>query len=255
LGVVVVVETVRAPSGAPLAAAARGGSREDHSAAPPFAFAQGASGRLSACLCDGSGDWGEGVAASRVAAREAVEVCARSGLTDAESISRGLLAAHARVMAHREGELAACSAVLVVARAASVVVGWVGALDALVVRDGEVVHRTTPHLFGLELAASGRFSAEELSDFPHRSVVSRALGKVSAGREPGIDLAGPWEAEHGDLVLLCSVKVRRALSEADVTALASRDDIAAVVRGLVTTASTRGDFAELSAVALRISVA
>jgi serine/threonine protein phosphatase PrpC len=251
----VFVETVRAPNGARVIAAARAGGRVDRSSTPPFAFERGASGRLIACLCDGSGDWGEGIAASRVAAREAVSVCARSGLTDAESISRGLLAAHQRVLAHREGELAACSAVLVVARAASVVVGWVGALDVLVVREGEVVHRTTPHLFGLELAASGRFSAEELSDFPHRSVVSRALGKVSAGRVPGFDLAGPWEAEHGDLMILCSVKVRHALSEADVTALASRDDVAAVVRGLVTTASTRGDFAELSAVALRIDLA
>lgn len=187
MGVLIVVETLRESDGALLVATARGGSGVDPSSPSPFAFERAADGRFIACLRDGSGDGGEGIAASR-------------------------------------------SAVTVVVARASVHVRWVGALEAVVFRHGEVVHRTAPHFLGPELAASG------------------------PGREAGIDLAGPWPTEPGDLVLLCSAKVRRVLSEADVAALANRDDIAAIVRGLVTTASTRGDFVDLCAMAIRIVV-
>jgi protein phosphatase len=240
----VVVETFR--EGALLVATARSGGGDD----APFAFERAADGRFVACLCDGSGDWGEGIAASRLAAREAVSVCAR------ESIARGLASAHEKVSAHFTGEFgAACSAVLVVVDGdgASGHVGWVGSLEALVLRDGEVLHRTAPHLFWLELAASGALSPAELAVFPHKSMITRALGITSPGREPGIDLAGPWPVQRGDLVLLCSGKIREALSAGDVSALASREDLATIVRGLVTTTSTRGEFFELFAVAIRIA--
>lgn len=123
-----------------------------------------------------------------------------------------------------EGSGEACSTVLVVVDGANVHVRWVGALEALVLREGEVLHRTAPHLFWLE---------------PPR-------------RAPGTDLAGPWPVEPGDLVLLCSAKIHQVLSASDVSALASRDDLATIVRGLVTTTSTRGDFEELFAAAIRI---
>jgi protein phosphatase len=239
----VVVETFR--DGALVVATAKTGGRDDEA---PFAFERAADGRFVACLCDGSGDWGEGIAASRLAAREAVAACAR------ESIARGLASAHEKVSARFTGEFgAACSAVLVVVDGANVDVGWVGSLEALVLRGGEVLHRTAPHLFWLELAASGQLSPAELADFPHKSMITRALGMTSPGRELGTDLAGPWPVEPGDLVLLGSAKIGQVLSEGDVSALASREDLAAIVRGLVTTASTRGDFFELFAVAIRIA--
>jgi hypothetical protein len=117
----------------------------------------------------------------------------------------------------------------------SIHVEWTGALEALVVRDSEVLHRTTPRL----------------SDFPQPPLVSRALDMTPLRREPRVDHAGPWPTERNDLLLLCSTSIQQVLSEADVTALASRDDLATIVRGLVTTASTRGAFVELFAIAVR----
>jgi hypothetical protein len=117
----------------------------------------------------------------------------------------------------REGSGDSSSSVRVAVSSAGVEVGWVGALEALVLRDSEVVHRTV---------------------------------SMADTRSPA--RAGPWPIEPGDLVLLCSTEIHRVLSEGDLTALASRDDIATIVRGLVTTASTRGDFATLSAMAIRI---
>ena len=246
------VETFRASGGALTIATAIGRRGVEQASVPPFAFEHAEDGRFIACLCDGTGDWGEGLAASRVAAREAALVCAQPGASHAESISRALVAAHAKVLAHSSDEFgAACSAVLVVVHDATVSVGWVGSLEAMVLRNGEVMHRTTPHLFALELAASGGFSAEQLADFPFKSMLNRALGITSPGRAPGVDLGGPWSVQPGDLLLMSSAKVHHVLSEADITALASREDVAAIVRGLVTTASTRGDFFELCAVAIR----
>lgn len=131
----------------------------------------------------------------------------------------------------RDGSGDRTSTLLAVLEHGCIHVEWTGALEAIVLRQGEVVHRTTPQLFSPELAA---------------------LGMTSPSPEPGFDLAGPWSTEPGDLVLLCSANVHRALSEADIVALASRDDVTAIVRGLVTTASTRGDFVEVSAVAIRV---
>lgn len=118
------------------------------------------------------------------------------------------------------------SAALVVAASGGVHVGWTGAVEVIVVRDQAVLHRT----------------------------VSRAMASTASTlRLPGIDLAGPWTTAAGDLVLLCSANVQRVLSEADVIALASRDDLATIVRGLVTTASTRAELVAACAIALRIA--
>ncbi|MDB4937630.1 MAG: hypothetical protein JWP87_4602 [Labilithrix sp.] len=122
---------------------------------------------------------------------------------------------------------AASSAVQVVVERSSVRVAWIGALEALLVRRGEIVHRTAPGQFWTQLSAPER-------------------------RELTIDRGAPWPIEPGDLLLLCSAKVHHLLSEADVTALANRDDIGVIVRGLVTTTSTRGELGELCAVAIRI---
>lgn len=245
-GVNVVVETFREMADALLVATARGGNLI--AAEPPFAFERPADGSFIVCLCDEDGAAHERPRqAPPGAAREAALVCGRSGTTRAGSIARGLEAAHVGVARERG---ATCSAVLVVVSGASVHVGWVGALEAVVLRDGEVVHRTTPHLFSLESA--NLVPGAGLADLSRAPRVNRALGMSSPGREPGVDLAGPWATEPGDLVVMCSAKVSGVLSEADLTALACRDDVAAIVRGLVTTASTRGDFVELSAIALRI---
>ena len=120
----------------------------------------------------------------------------------------------------RDGE----SSIAVAVAGGSVHVQWVGALETIVFRDHAVLHRT----------------------------VSRPPSIGAPAREPGVDVAGPWPAEPGDLVLLCSANVHRVLSEADVTMLASREDLATIVRGVVTTTSTRGELVEICAVAIRI---
>ena len=97
---VVEVETFRASGGALTIATAIGRRGVEQASVPPFAFEHAEDGRFIACLCDGTGDWGEGLAASRVAARQAALVCAQPGASHAESISRALVAAHARVLAH-----------------------------------------------------------------------------------------------------------------------------------------------------------
>lgn len=215
-----IVATHAEPDGAFQVATASGGTgRAD---ARPFAFERAADARFVACLCEPSSDSVDDRAATPIAAREAVDICAGDDDLDANAISRGLLAAHERAIVLG----AACNAVLVVADAAAVHVGWVGTLEAMVIRDAQVVHRSV-------------------------STLHRALGRPMRGREPGIDLAGPWSIEPRDLVLLCSRNVHEVLSEGDVTALANRDDLATIVRGLVTTTSTRGDFVEISAIAIR----
>lgn len=75
-------------------ASARWGSHADRRPDDPYAFSVASESGFAACLCDGSGDWGEGVAASRIAARTAAEMCASDAATAPDALVRALVSAH-----------------------------------------------------------------------------------------------------------------------------------------------------------------
>jgi hypothetical protein len=208
----IVVVEKSGEAGGAILVATARGGRGVDRSTSPFAFAEATDARFVACLCDGLDESPDVLAARQNAAREVV---ARASARPTATIAESIAC----------GLGPKSSTALVVVASESVHVGWSGALEVIIVRDHAVLHRT----------------------------VSRAMtGATPPSRAPGIDLAGPWATATGDLVLLCSANVQRVLSEADVTALASRDDLATIVRGLVTTASTRADFVTLCAVALRV---
>ncbi len=148
----------------------------------------------------------------------------------------GIVAVHAMAAAHETiaaRASAGCSGIMVVIDDQSVRIGSVGALVALIFRAGQIIHRTVPHL--------------DLN--PQMNVVSRSLGP---GENPAVDISGPWPVVHGDLVLLCSRKIHEVLAERDLLTLANRDSETVIVRGILTTAASRGEFAELFAMAIRV---
>lgn len=240
-------------------ASARWGSHADRHRDDPYAFSVASEGGFAACLCDGSGDWGEGVAASRIAAREAAEMCAKDGAGAPDALVRALVSAHetVRTFSSDDESGAACSAALVVIRDATVHVGWVGALEVVFIRRGALIHRTTGHLLWREAVASGQLSAQDAIDFPHKNIVTRALGVTKAGEEPEdtIDVAGPWLAEEGDLILLCSKTVYEVLLEPRVLALADSADLEKTVSLLLNAALAGEDYFEACAVAIRVGEA
>lgn len=220
----------------------RCGSRLDAHRGYPFAFAR-RENELVACLFDGSGDWGEGVAASRFAARAAI---ATTG-----SIEEAMAAAHQAVAGHSDDDFgAACSGVIVVVDDLSVRIGSVGGLVALIFRAGEIVHRTVPNLLVNDLLASGKITQEQIELVPQLNIVTRSLG---SGDNPAVDISGPWPIVYGDLIVLCSRKIHEALPERDLLMLANRDAETVIVRGILTTVSSRVDFHELFVIALRVT--
>ncbi len=247
--------TVR-PSGRVLeVASARWGSHADRHTEDPYAFAVASEGRFVACLCDGSGDWGDGFGASRRAARQVAEMCAEDPTAAADAVLHALEAAHETVRTFSDEEFGAgCSAAVVVIHAATVHVGWVGSVEAVIVRRGAAIHRTTPHLWWREAVASGQLSAEDAIDFPYKNHVTRALGMTTAGKEPieTIDVAGPWLADEGDVILVCSRKVYEVLSEADILALVDSANVDKTVSLLLNAALAVEDYFEVCAIAIRV---
>lgn len=239
-------------------ASSRCGPNANKYAEHPYAFAMDreSAGGFVACLCDGAGDWGEGDAASRVAAPEAAKVCAQDLANVPDALRRALAHAHERVAAYpADPEFgASCSAALLAITHSTLAVGWAGGVEVLVVRRGTLHHRTTPHLLWRDLVALGQLTLEQVADFPHNDVTTRALGAAARQDPKDIpEIAGPWPLESGDLILLCSERVRRNLSESEILACANArsDSAAEIVRALVVATSAKKHF-ELCAIAIRV---
>ena len=135
--------------------------------------------------------------------------------------------------------------------------GWLGGLEVVVIRRGACIHRTTGHFFWRELVASGHLSAQAANDFPLKHVVTRHLGKTTEGKElkDDVDVAGPWLAEEGDLILLCSTKVYQVLPEPEVLSLSDSADLPSTVSRLLNAALVDVNHFEACVVAIRVGEA
>jgi protein phosphatase len=99
-----------------------------------------------------------------------------------ETLAVLLREANERIYRHALGDPAAAgmgtvvTALLVDEAQGTVAIGHVGDSRGYRVRDGELEQLTTDHSLVGELVRTGRLSAEEAEQHPHRSVITRAVG-------------------------------------------------------------------------------
>jgi len=77
--------------------------------------------------------------------------------------------------------------------------GWVGDSRGYLWRRGELHPTTSDHSLLNELIKTGRLSEEEIANFQHKNVITRALGMAD---QTEVDVSA-WDLEPGDVCLVC----------------------------------------------------
>lgn len=113
-------------------------------------------------------------------------------------------------------------------------------------RDGVLEPMTVDHSFYEELRASGCQDLPSREDFPHRNMITRALGLSG-----GPDLT-PVELRVGDTFLLCTDGLSDELPEEQLAELMAADDIEWACARLVAAAYESGGRDNITAVLVRV---
>lgn len=115
--------------------------------------------------------------------------------------------------------------------------GWVGDSRGYLFRRGELRAATSDHSLLNELRRTGHMTEEEAESFPHRNVITRALGMA-----PDIQVDfNTLDLRPGDICLLCSDGLTGMVEEAEIAAVLSREkDLARAADRLIEEANRNG---------------
>ena len=171
-------------------------------------------------VADGAGGHGAGDVASAAIA-EALEALPPT-LSAAELLAQvrlRLSAVHAdlqaRAAAAGPGRIMASTVVLLLVRGGHFACLWAGDSRAYRLRDGQLERLTRDHSVVQELVDQGLLDAEAAEQHPQANVITRAIG---AHGELELDKVSARVAP-GDVFLLCSDGLFKALAEAEIGAL------------------------------------
>lgn len=213
-------------------------------------------------VADGMGGYEGGEIASQVAVATIEDLVARTAgdqdvtwpyrIDPARGLAENELAvatrlAGDRIAARRHGRLAQMGSTVAVLRVAGTeaVIAHVGDSRVYRLRAGALEQLTRDHSFYAELVASG-VEVGAAEDFPHKNVVTRALGTTSAQPDLRVEAALP-----GDVFLLCSDGLTDGLAPPRIAALLARP-AAEACRALVDEAYAAGSRDNISAVVVRV---
>jgi len=115
--------------------------------------------------------------------------------------------------------------------------GWVGDSRGYLFRRGEFRAVTSDHSLVNELIKMGRLSGDDIENFQHKNVITRALGMADL---TGIDVT-PIDVEPGDVCLLCSDGLTGMLADARIAEILARtNDLEDAAKALVDDANANG---------------
>jgi len=96
--------------------------------------------------------------------------------------------------------------------------GWVGDSRGYLWRRGELHPATSDHSLINELIKTGRLSDEEIANFQHKNIITRALGMESAE----VDL-NAFDLEPGDICLVCCDGLTGMVTDARIAEILSQE--------------------------------
>ncbi len=172
------------------------------------------------CVADGLGGHASGEVASRLAVEEMASqlgVEAPDGTSAADRLVAAMLAANRRIhrLASEVGRLAGMGTTLVAAlfpEHGPLVVGHAGDSRAYLFRQGDLRRLTEDHSLLSRFIRSQNPTAQEIETFPHKNVISRALG-MQETLEVEVTLV---DVAAGDVLLLCCDGLHGMLSDAAI---------------------------------------
>ncbi|MEN8133433.1 MAG: protein phosphatase 2C domain-containing protein, partial [Pseudomonadota bacterium] len=113
----------------------------------------------------------------------------------------------------------------------------VGDSRLYLLRRGEMLHRTRDHSVAQMLVTEGRMAEEEINTSPLKNQLYMRLG----GEQRPQPEFGATEAEHGDILALCSDGFWENVNPEEISSTISAGDIENATENLVQVARERGD--------------
>ncbi|HSW03526.1 type VI secretion system-associated protein TagF [Aquabacterium sp.] len=171
-------------------------------------------------VADGAGGHGAGDVASAAVAAALSDL--PSGLSAAEILAQVRLrlgAVHAELQriaaASTNGEMPVTTVVVLMARGDHFACLWAGDSRAYLLRDGSLCQVTHDHSLVQELVEAGALAPEDAESHPQANVITRAVGSEEALELDKV--AG--RIQPGDVLLLCTDGLFKALPESDISRL------------------------------------
>jgi serine/threonine protein phosphatase PrpC len=128
--------------------------------------------------------------------------------------------------------------------------GWVGDSRGYLWRRGELRPTTSDHSLLNELIKTGRLSDEEIANFQHKNVITRALGMAD---QTEVEVAA-FELEPGDVCLVCCDGLTGMVSEDRIAEIvAQQPDLAAACSKLIDEANENGGVDNITVALVRFS--
>jgi type VI secretion system ImpM family protein len=169
-------------------------------------------------VADGAGGHGAGDVASAAAVASLADMPA--GLAAAEILAQVRLrlgAVHAdlqrRSATEGGGDIMATTVVVLLARGDHFACLWAGDSRAYLMREGTLCQMTRDHSLVQEMVDSGSLAAEDAEQHPQANVITRAVG--SQDEALVLDKVS-GRIHSGDLLLLCTDGLFKALSDAEI---------------------------------------
>jgi len=128
--------------------------------------------------------------------------------------------------------------------------GWVGDSRGYVWRRGELHPATSDHSLLNALIKTGRLSEEEIANFQHKNVITRALGMAD---QTEVDVAA-FDLEPGDVCLVCCDGLTGMVSEERSAEIVAQDaDLDGACRKLIEEANENGGADNITVALVRVA--
>jgi protein phosphatase len=128
--------------------------------------------------------------------------------------------------------------------------GWVGDSRGYLFRHGELRPTTSDHSLLNELIKTGRLSDEEIENFQHRNVITRALGMAD---HIEVEVSA-WDLEPGDVCIVCCDGLTGMVSDERIAEiLAGESDLQKATQALIDEANDNGGVDNITVALVRYS--
>ena len=128
--------------------------------------------------------------------------------------------------------------------------GWVGDSRGYLWRRGELHPTTSDHSLLNELIKTGRLSDEDVANFQHKNVITRALGMAD---QTEVDVSA-WDLEPGDVCLVCCDGLTGMVTDERIAEIVAKEpDLAKACKQLVDEANGNGGVDNITVALIRCS--
>jgi len=127
-------------------------------------------------------------------------------------------------------------------------VGWAGDSRCYLVRGGQMAQVTDDHSLLGDMIRAGKLTPQEVENFPHKNVITRALGPSEVVK-PDVKRV---EMLSGDTLMLCCDGVHGLIKDEEICQIvANQPDLQLAAKALVDTANGHGGTDNITCVLVR----